>query len=198
MLDSLLLMLHFALYKSKLEWVSVDLNSVTITDSNKLERTQRTIAALCHNTFFPKDTKYHHCNLLERLNLLTLHIKRHHPVAFFLINIFRGAKCSSSVLETVDIRVPSGNIRNFTTLSCSSNHCPSARCVSAANFYYLIIIITIIALQTFVGPWPPFQLVDPIYTVGTTPWTGNQPVARPLPTHRTTQTQNKRTQYTYR
>jgi hypothetical protein len=26
------------------------------------------------------------------------------------------------------------------------------------------------------------------YTVGRTPWTGNQPVSRPLPTHRTTQT----------
>jgi hypothetical protein len=33
-----------------------------------------------------------------------------------------------------------------------------------------------------------------LYTVGRTPWTGDQPVARPLPTHRTTQTQNKRTQ----
>jgi hypothetical protein len=30
------------------------------------------------------------------------------------------------------------------------------------------------------------------YTVGWTPWTGDQPVARPLPTHRTTRTQNKR------
>jgi hypothetical protein len=30
-------------------------------------------------------------------------------------------------------------------------------------------------------------------TVDRTPWTGNEPVARPLPTHRTTQTQNKRT-----
>jgi hypothetical protein len=27
------------------------------------------------------------------------------------------------------------------------------------------------------------------YTVGRTPWTGDQPVARPLPAHRTTQTQ---------
>jgi hypothetical protein len=34
-----------------------------------------------------------------------------------------------------------------------------------------------------------------LYTVGRTPWTGDQPIARPLPTHRTTQTQNKRTQY---
>jgi hypothetical protein len=33
-----------------------------------------------------------------------------------------------------------------------------------------------------------------LYTVGRTPSTGDQPVARPLPTHRTTQTQNKRTQ----
>jgi hypothetical protein len=32
------------------------------------------------------------------------------------------------------------------------------------------------------------------YTVGRTPWTGDQPVARTLPTHRTTKTQNKRTQ----
>jgi hypothetical protein len=33
-----------------------------------------------------------------------------------------------------------------------------------------------------------------LYTVGRTPWTGDQPVARPLPTHRIAQTQNKRTQ----
>jgi hypothetical protein len=33
-----------------------------------------------------------------------------------------------------------------------------------------------------------------LYAVGRTPWAGDQPVARPLPTHRTIQTQNKRTQ----
>jgi hypothetical protein len=37
-----------------------------------------------------------------------------------------------------------------------------------------------------------FQFFNP-YTVGRTPWTGDQPVPRSLPTHRTTQTQNKRT-----
>jgi hypothetical protein len=31
------------------------------------------------------------------------------------------------------------------------------------------------------------------YTVGRTPWTGDQHVAGPLPAHRTAQTQNKRT-----
>jgi hypothetical protein len=38
-----------------------------------------------------------------------------------------------------------------------------------------------------------FQFLN-LYTVGRTPWTGDHPLARPLPTHRTTQTQNKRTQ----
>jgi hypothetical protein len=42
-------------------------------------------------------------------------------------------------------------------------------------------------------PWPLFQFFNP-YTIGRTPWTGDQTVASPLPTHRTTQTQNKRTQ----
>jgi hypothetical protein len=38
-----------------------------------------------------------------------------------------------------------------------------------------------------------FQFVNP-YTVGRTPWTGDQPVARLLTTHRTTKKQNKRIQ----
>jgi hypothetical protein len=49
------------------------------------------------------------------------------------------------------------------------------------------------ALQPFFGSWPLFQFFN-VYTVGWILWTGDQPVTRPLPTHRTTQTQNKRTQ----
>jgi hypothetical protein len=37
-------------------------------------------------------------------------------------------------------------------------------------------------------PWPLCLFLNP-YTVGRTPWTGDQAVAKPLPTHRTTQTQ---------
>jgi hypothetical protein len=47
------------------------------------------------------------------------------------------------------------------------------------------------AVQSFAGTWP---LLSFLYTVGRTPRTGNQPVARPLPIHIITQTQNKRTQ----
>jgi hypothetical protein len=50
------------------------------------------------------------------------------------------------------------------------------------------------ALQPFVGPWPILQFRNHFYTVGRTPWTNDQPVAKPLPTRRTTQTHNKRTQ----
>jgi hypothetical protein len=56
---------------------------------------------------------------------------------------------------------------------------------------YLSIYLSV-ALQPL-GPWPLFQFLN-LYTVGRTPWTGDQSVARPLPIYRTTQTRNKRTQ----
>jgi hypothetical protein len=43
------------------------------------------------------------------------------------------------------------------------------------------------------GLWPLFEFLI-LYTFGRTPWTGDQPISRQLPTHRTTQSQNKRTQ----
>jgi hypothetical protein len=49
---------------------------------------------------------------------------------------------------------------------------------------HIIIIIIITALQPFVGPWPLFQFLDPIHNRSSN-WTADQPVARPLPVHRT-------------
>jgi hypothetical protein len=49
------------------------------------------------------------------------------------------------------------------------------------------------ALQSFAGPWPLLQFRNLFYTVGRTPWTSDQPVARPLAAHRSTQQHNKRT-----
>jgi hypothetical protein len=45
------------------------------------------------------------------------------------------------------------------------------------------------ALRLFVGPWPLFFSFLNLYTFGRTPWTGDQPVARPLPAYKTTQTE---------
>jgi hypothetical protein len=49
------------------------------------------------------------------------------------------------------------------------------------------------ALQLLVGPWPLFSFWI-FCTVSKTPWTVDQPVARPLPTLKTAQPQNKPTQ----
>jgi hypothetical protein len=61
------------------------------------------------------------------------------------------------------------------------------------KFHESFMIDSFMALQPFVGPWPLLQFRNPFYTDGRPPSTSDQPVARPLPTHRTTQTQNKRT-----
>jgi hypothetical protein len=51
----------------------------------------------------------------------------------------------------------------------------------------------IMALQQFVVFWQFFFSFLILYKIGKTPRTVNQPFARPLPTHKTTQTQNERT-----
>jgi hypothetical protein len=127
-----LLMLYTLLVRPKLEYASVAWNSITNTDSNKLERIQRKFAALCYNRFF-QDTDYHYNSILDKWNLQTLDVRRRHIDALFLINVFRGAKFFPSVLDAVGFRVLSRNIRNFSMFSCSSAHCPTARCVVAAN-----------------------------------------------------------------
>jgi hypothetical protein len=50
------------------------------------------------------------------------------------------------------------------------------------------------ALQCFCWILAVFFIFLIVYTVGRTPWTRDQPAASPLPTHRTAQTQNKRTE----
>jgi hypothetical protein len=57
----------------------------------------------------------------------------------------------------------------------------SALYTSLASMYVHLRMI----LQPFVGPWPLFSSFLILYTVGRTPWTGDQPIAWPLRTHRT-------------
>jgi hypothetical protein len=67
-------------------------------------------------------------------------------------------------------------------------HCPVLRMFPTSYLVSPTSISVSMALQHF-GPWPFFSFLI-LYTVGRSPWTGDQPVARPLPTY----TQNKRTQ----
>jgi hypothetical protein len=49
------------------------------------------------------------------------------------------------------------------------------------------------SIYSFINGSQALRFVLLTFSVGTTPWMGDQPDARPLPTHRTVQTQNKRT-----
>jgi hypothetical protein len=73
--------------------------------------------------------------------------------------------------------------------------CNSSSCFICVTLISLTSVSTNKCIQTlhiihlwlhspFLGPWPLFSFLI-FYTIGMTPWTGDQPVARPLPTHRT-------------
>jgi hypothetical protein len=82
-------------------------------------------------------------------------------------------------------------------------HLKALGVISATIFRALLAEMTSVLLSIYLSIylWPYSPLLDLgrffsfliLYTVCMTPWTGDQPVARPLPTHRTTQTQNKYT-----
>jgi hypothetical protein len=67
------------------------------------------------------------------------------------------------------------NFRNKTLLPLRSNIFPSSSLMALQPLWALA----------------SFQFPD-LFTIGRTPWTSDQVVARPLPKHRTAQTQNKR------
>jgi hypothetical protein len=72
---------------------------------------QITSADPCHNRLFSQNIKHRDDNFSE-------HIGHREPHALFDINIYIGAKCTSSVPEIVGIGIPAPNIRNFSTFSC--------------------------------------------------------------------------------
>jgi hypothetical protein len=98
-------------------------------------------------------------------------------------------------------------IRRFTECSCKNSHRMDINFSAAETqltveklkyrktakyLYYYYYYYGSTALLLGLGRFFSFLI---LYTFGRTPWTGDQPVARALPTRRTTQTQNKRTQY---
>jgi hypothetical protein len=85
--------------------------------------------------------EYHYDIILEKLNLQTLHIRRRHFDALFLINVFCGTKYCPPGLETVGIRVPT---RNIVTLSLSVD--PS---VTALQQDVYLLQIQFVNLQIF-------------------------------------------------
>jgi hypothetical protein len=87
---------------------------------------------------------------------------------------------------TCDHDVCIGICKNFPglILSCPVHRCCHSDCCCALVFFSM-------SLPAHSRPWPLIQFRDHFFTDSRTPWTSDQLVARPLPKHGTTQTQNK-------
>jgi hypothetical protein len=105
--------------------------TITSTDSVKLERIQRKFAALCYSRFFNNASTFtrRYEDILVRLNLLPLHMRRRHLDAVFIINAFKCNNDCPSVLDSVSLRTRSRSIRDFSIFSVHRNFkaSPSAR-----------------------------------------------------------------------
>jgi hypothetical protein len=123
-----LYVLYFTLVESKLECASVEWNSITSTDTSKLERIQQKFMSICCYRFSPH-VPYNYTAALEKLGLHSLCKKRYYFDAHFLIQVYHDLKSCTILL------VPPSNLRE-SLLFCacpSDKHCPSARCAYVAN-----------------------------------------------------------------
>jgi hypothetical protein len=75
--------LYFTLVRSRLEYASVECNSVTSTDANKFERIQQKFTSGCFYRFFPH-VAYNYNVALEKLGLHSLRKRRYYLDALFL------------------------------------------------------------------------------------------------------------------
>jgi hypothetical protein len=84
-------------------------------------------------------------------------------------------------------------------ISASHSEVPGHKSRSE-GFLYSLRLVIIFTTSIYLWLYSPLLCLGRFfgflifYTVGRIPWTGDQPVARPLPVHRAAQTEKKRTQ----
>jgi hypothetical protein len=99
---------------------------------------QKKFAHLCYRLFYQFDFPRNCDAILGRLVLRTLHSRRRHLDALFLINVFNNTIDCQSILDTVSLRVPYKLIRAFSIFSVSKalRSTPPARCSTMGNKVY--------------------------------------------------------------
>jgi hypothetical protein len=112
--------------RSEHEYASVVSNSVTSTESNKLESIQQKFATLCYNNFFP-DVYYRYTDALEYLKLHTLQKGMCHFGVLFPVKVYLGFKFCSSLLQSVSLQAPTQHLIGFlcSGFISSRNNCSS-------------------------------------------------------------------------
>lgn len=96
-----LLTSYCVLVRSKLEFASVAGNSVPLVDYSQIKRVPRKFANLCCNRFFINFGTKKYEEILARLNLSALHLRRRPLYTEFLINVFVNKITCPSILITV-------------------------------------------------------------------------------------------------
>jgi hypothetical protein len=108
---------------------------VTEVITYKIERVQRKFAALCSSRFFVGVCCNNFEIILAGLNLSTLYSSRPHLDVLFLINVFKRKITSSSIFNSVSVRIPTRIIRDDSAFMVNRNFkfIPSPRYISASN-----------------------------------------------------------------
>lgn len=129
-----LVSLYNSLIRSKIEYDSVAWYFIIVTDSYKLEVIQIKFIALCNSRILIgncSNIKWRHV----RLNLPTLQSRRLFLVVLFVISVFKNKLSFQSTFDTVNLRLPTSSIREFSTFDFDhrTKVNPSSRSIPVGN-----------------------------------------------------------------
>jgi hypothetical protein len=106
-----LYMLYFKLIRSKLEHSTVVVNSILFNDASKLKHIQQKCGSVSIVPP-PPHVPYNYTVALEKL-VYSLYVTGDFTFTHFFVQIYRGLKSCTSLLENVSLRVPPNNLRDF-------------------------------------------------------------------------------------
>jgi hypothetical protein len=109
--------LYIPLFLSKLEYVSVVWNRLTLADSNKMENVKTKFANLCYNRFIQPSSFCNYESMLNYLHFKKLPSRQQNLDTIFVTNIFKNLFDFCYIVDIVCHVIPTKQIRDFSTLT---------------------------------------------------------------------------------